>query len=246
MSNWNLWHGCQKISPGCQNCYVYSGDKRYDRSDSFIVRKTGDFDLPLKKDRYGRYKLQPDGEPVYTCMTSDFFVEDADCWRQEAWEMMRLRQDLHFVIFTKRIHRAEKCLPPDWGDGYDNVTLCSTCENQRLADFRLPIFMELPAKHRQIICAPLLEEIHLEKYLQSGKFRLVSAGGESGANARLCRYDWVLSLRGQCEAYNVGFWFHQTGALFEKDGKTYHIPRKLQHQQARKAGIDLHAEMTRI
>ena len=72
--------------------------------------------------------------------------------------MIRLRQDLHFVIFTKRIHRAEKCLPSDWGEGYGNVTLCSTCENQKMADFRLPFLMGLPAKRRQIICAPLLEE----------------------------------------------------------------------------------------
>ena len=225
------------------NCYVYSGDKRHDRKDSFIVRRTADFDLPLKKDRYGRYKLQPEKEPVFTCFTSDFFIEDADCWRQEAWEMMRLRQDLHFVIFTKRIHRAEKCLPSDWGEGYENVTLCSSCENQKMTDFRLPILTELPARHKQIICAPLLEEIHLEKYLETGKFRLVSAGGESGENPRLCRYQWVLSLRDQCAAYGVGFWFQQTGALFEKDGRTYRIPRKMQHSQARKAGINLHEEL---
>ena len=55
---WNLWHGCRKTSPGCQNCYVYRADARYGR-DSSVVAKTKSFDLPIRKDRLGGYKAPP-------------------------------------------------------------------------------------------------------------------------------------------------------------------------------------------
>lgn len=134
MAIWNPWHGCKKISPGCYNCYVYRRDAEFGK-DSSIVKKTAAFDLPLKRNRKKEYKLQPEEEPVYTCMTSDFFIEQADAWRQEAWAMIKERSDLHFVIITKRIHRFARCIPADWGDGYGNVTICCTCENQSRADY---------------------------------------------------------------------------------------------------------------
>ena len=65
----------------------------------------------------------------------------------------------------------------------------------------------------------------------------MTAGGESGENARLCRYDWVLSLARQCGTAGVPFSFKQTGELFEKDGRLYRIPRREQHEQARRAGL---------
>ena len=102
MAQWNPWHGCIKISPGCLNCYVYRGDERYGR-DSGIVAKTRSFDLPLRKNRRGEPKIS--GETVYTCFTSDFFLDEADAWRGEAWAMIKMRPDLNFVIITKRIHR---------------------------------------------------------------------------------------------------------------------------------------------
>ena len=60
----------------------------------------------------------------------------ADVWRREAWEMIRLRRDLHFMFFTKRIDRLSECLPGDWGAGYEHVTIGCTVENQRMADYR--------------------------------------------------------------------------------------------------------------
>ena len=85
----------------------------------------------------------------------------------------------------------------------------------------------------------MLEEIHIEKYLSGGKVERVVCGGESGENARLCCYDWILSIRDQCIRYNVPFYFKQTGAKFKKDGKIYFIKRNLQMTQAHKAGIDI-------
>ena len=231
---WNLWHGCHKISAGCAHCYVYRMDERHGR-DSAQVRKTAAFGLPLAKDRTGAYKVPP-GELVYTCFTSDFLLEEADPWRPEAWATMRQREDLTFLFITKRIHRLLDCLPPDWGDGYENVRVCCTVENQDRADFRLPLFQEAPIRHKSIVCEPLLEAVDLSPYLGSWVEEVI-AGGESGSEARLCRYEWVLDLRRQCVEHRVPFTFKQTGARFEKDGRCYRIPRREQHAQARKAGI---------
>lgn len=237
MAIWNPWHGCRKVSPGCRNCYVYRRDAEFGK-DSSIVTKTSTFDLPLKRDRRKAYKLQPEDGPVYTCMTSDFFIREADEWRPEIWKMIRAREDLHFVIITKRIERLMECIPPDWGRGYENVTVCCTCENQEMADRRLPVFLEMPVRHKETIHEPMLGEIHIEKYLASGQIEHVTCGGESGEGARLLDYSWVLSVREQCIAAGVSFYFKQTGAVFQKDGKIYRIARKDQMTQARKAGID--------
>jgi len=104
-SMWNLWHGCHKWSEGCRHCYVYRTDGKYGK-DSTVVTKTEKFGLPLQKKKNGEYKI-PSGNLVYTCFTSDFLIEDADEWRAEAWEMMRIRQDLHFMFITKPIDRLQ-------------------------------------------------------------------------------------------------------------------------------------------
>lgn len=97
MSTWNPWHGCTKISPGCYHCYVYRRDAEFGK-DASVVSKTASFNLPVKKNRKGEYKLQPDGDFVYTCFTSDFFHPNADEWRPDAWAMMKERSDLDFSL----------------------------------------------------------------------------------------------------------------------------------------------------
>ena len=69
---------------------------------------------------------------------------------------MRLRTDVHFLIITKRIDRFYRVLPSDWGEGYDNITIGCTCEDQQQANYRLPLFLEAPIRHRVIACQPLL------------------------------------------------------------------------------------------
>ena len=232
---WNLWHGCHKLSAGCKYCYVYRGDAKRG-IDSSIITKTKNFDLPIQTKRNGEYKI-PSGTMVYTCFTSDFFLEEADSWRVEAWKMMRVRSDLRFMMITKRIDRLQKVLPDDWGDGYDNVTICCTIETQERADYRLPIYKAAPIKHKILICEPLLEKIDLQAYNIGDWVEQVVVGGESGQNARTCNYDWVLELHQLCVGHKVAFWFKQTGARFVKDGRLYYIRRQLQHSQARKAGL---------
>ena len=156
---WNPWHGCRKYSEGCLHCYVYRTDALYGRDSSRVVQ-TAEFDKPLRKKRDGTFLLAGD-EPVFTCFSSDFFLEEADVWRPAAWRMIRARPELSFFIVTKRILCFSEGLPADWGDGYENVTLCCTVENRRRAAERLPHVLSLPIRHKQIICEPLLERISL-------------------------------------------------------------------------------------
>lgn len=236
-ADWNPWHGCTKISPGCKYCYVYRQDEMFGaEGSSSEVHQNADFGLPVKRKRDKSYKI-PSGKVVFTCFTSDFLLDEADEWRAEAWAMIRERNDLVFYFFTKRIDRFAACMPEDWGEGYDHVIIGCTVENQAMADFRLPIFMSLPIKHRAIIVAPILERVDLTPWLDSG-VEEVSVSGESGVDARICDYDWILDLRRQCLEKDVPFRFHQTGAKLLKDGKLYRIRRPFQIAQAFKANIN--------
>ncbi len=234
---WNPWHGCIKYSEGCRHCYVYRRDEQYEKNSAEIV-KNKTFYAPIEQYKNGGYKLSPEGKVIFTCFTSDFFLEQADSWREECWKMIKRRSDVTFFIITKRILRFEQCIPSDWGSGYGNVHIGCTCENQREADRRLPVFLSAPIKKKSIICEPLLGKIDISKYLTS-EIADVTVGGESGKDARICDYDWVLDIRSQCERAGVPFSFHQTGACFVKDGRLYMIPRKIQHAQAKKANIDI-------
>ena len=112
---WNPWHGCAKKSEGCANCYMYFLDRMRNSNPERVFKVKDNFDYPLKKDRNGEYKVRS-GETLRVCMTSDFFLPEADEWRREAWAIMEERPDVKFFLLTKRPQRVMECLPPDWGD----------------------------------------------------------------------------------------------------------------------------------
>lgn len=230
---WNPWHGCHKCSPGCKNCYVYHQDAYRDKDSSVVKRNKTIFDAPLKKDRRGEYKIPP-GAVLGSCFTSDFFIEEADEWRGAAWDMIRQRSDVTFLIPTKRIARFEKCVPEDWGDGWDNVAIAVSCENRAMADERLPFLLDAKIRHKLVFVSPILEYVDLSRYLESGGIEQVSVGGESYENARTCDFDWVKRIYLDCKKYGVEFDFHQTGSNFVKDGKRYRIKHRDEHSQAKK------------
>lgn len=242
MISWNPWHGCHKISEGCRHCYVYREDMAFGTvTPSNEVRRTASFSLPIKRDRKGNLKY-PSGTMFALCFTSDLLLEEADEWRKEIWEIIRERSDCRFFFFTKRIKRLSECLPDDWGDGYENVAIGCTVENQSRADERMPIFLSFPIRHRLVIVAPMLGSINLRPYLDSPLIEEVSVGGESGKYARTLDFDWVLDIRSQCVEAGVPFCFHQTGSYLLKNGRIYRIPRSFQHSQARKAGLNTNEE----
>lgn len=234
---WNPWHGCKKISEGCDNCYMYFLDSLRGKNGGDIYRTKAGFRYPLSKDRNGRYKVKS-GEMIRVCMTSDFFLEEADPWRDEAWDIISQRPDVKFFLLTKRPQRVAQCLPRDWGDGWDNVFFNVTAENQRRADQRIPILLDLPFKHKGVMCAPFIGPVSMEKYLESGQIEQVLCDGENYNGTRPCHYEWVKHLREECVRHDVTFVFCGTGRRFVKDGKTYVIEGNgLQSQQAYRSGL---------
>lgn len=234
---WNPWHGCVKCSEGCEHCYMYFLDALRDKDGSEIYKTKTGFNYPLQKNRQGQYKIKS-GEHIRVCMTSDFFLEEADQWRNEVWNIMRQRPDVIFFLLTKRPQRIKDHLPHDWGDGWENIILNATCENQRRADERVPILLDIPAKHKGIMCAPFIGPISLEPYLSTGQIEQVNCGGENYDGCRPCYHDWVVTLSNECRKHDVTFCFLETGTKFIKDGIQYFMPKKsVQREQAFLSGL---------
>ncbi len=233
---WNPWHGCKRVSEGCAHCYMYYLDSLRDKDGSIIYKTKTNFDYPLKKNKDGSYKVKS-SQMIRVCLTSDFFLKEADIWRDEVWHIIKQRSDVIFSLLTKRPERVIDCLPIDWERGYENIILNVTCENQRRADERIPILLDLPFKHKGIMCAPFIGPVDIEKYLSTNQIEQVLCDGENYEGARPCDYAWVKSLSDQCKKADVTFVFCGTGNLFIKDGKTYHIKNGLQAIQAYKSNL---------
>lgn len=232
--NWEPWTGCYQISEGCNNCYFYGPNaKRYGQN---TITKTDQFDWPIRTKPNGEYNIKG-GKILATCFATDFFLPEADEWRKEAWAMIRQRQDIDFLILTKRIDRFPVSLPDDWGDGYDNVNIGCTVENQELANYRLPLFLSYPIKRRFIACSPMLERIDLAPYLPGVDH--VTVSGENGRDARVCNYEWVLNVREQCLKAGITFWFKSSGTFFERDGVVEKINPFKQGALTKELGIDI-------
>lgn len=209
---WNPWHGCKKVSPGCKNCFVYKMDRRYGRDTTIITKGKTTYEL---KD-----KDCPPGSLVKLCFSSDFFIEEADEWREGCWDFIRRRRDCIFVTTTKRPERIKDCVPPDWGDGWEHVHISISIENQEMADKRLAAFLAAPVKHREVFCSPLIAPITLGKYLDTGLIKCVNVGGEMSPKneVRPIMWEWVRDLFLEAKERNIEFYFHQCGSMFMRDG----------------------------
>lgn len=226
-------------------------DKRYGRDTSHITLNASNIDLPVKKDKGGNWKL-PSGSFVRVCMTSDFFLEEADQWRNEAWSYIRRRPDVTFSLLTKRADRIIDHLPADWGNGWANVQFAVSAENQRRVDERIPYLLQVPSKHKWVSIKPFIGEVDLSKYLATGEIETVLAGGENYLGSRPLHYEWVKNLHEQCKAHGVRLIFGQTGNVFIKDGKEYKIRNRTDQMiQALKSGlhypaVDIDAEIAKV
>ena len=236
--NWEPWTGCYKVSDGCTNCYFYGPTaKRYGQNTiQNTIQKTDKFDWPIRKNEKGEYRIKGD-KILATCFATDFFLPEADEWRKEVWAMIKERTDIDFLILTKRIDRFFSSLPSDWGTGYDNVNIGCSVENQKQADYRLPLFLSYPIKRRFIACAPLLEKIDISPYLYG--IDHVTVSGETGREARQCNYDWVLKIREHCVDADKTFWFKNTGTFFMHNGTVEKINPFKETSIARDLGINI-------
>lgn len=185
---WNPWRGCTKVSPGCAHCYMYRDQIRYGRNPAEVVRSAdATFFRPLRDRKWQA------GDRVFTCSWSDFFHEDADPWREEAWEIIRQTPHLTYQILTKRPERIKDHLPRDWGeDGYDNVWLGVSAEYHRQAAERIPRLVAVPAAAYFVSAEPLLGRLDLHRVPDADLIDWWIVGGESGGReARPLDLAWV-------------------------------------------------------
>lgn len=186
----------------------------------------------VRKDKNGNYLIRG-GQLIFVCQKSDFFLEEADMWRNEVWQMIKERQDLHFTIMTRRIKRARYALPNDWENGYPNVTIALSVEDQESLLERVPYLLELKAKEKTLMIAPLLGEIDLYQVFKDNKeINYINCGGENYKNARAIDFNHVLKLSKDSLALGIPFYFFDTGAYLIKDGKKYFIPKEKRYSQA--------------
>ncbi|MEM1151826.1 MAG: DUF5131 family protein, partial [Pseudomonadota bacterium] len=142
-------------------------------------------------------------------------------WRRELWQLIRETPNLDWLLLTKRPQNIDRYLPDDWGDGYPNVWLGTTVENQEELRRRVPHLVAVQARIRFLSCEPLLGPLDLNNIenpaptgrqwydLMSGEIHWVITGGESGPNFRHADPDWFRSIRDQCAAAGVPFLFKQ-------------------------------------
>ena len=232
----NFWMGCTPVSEACAHCYAYREMRRYGRDPETVTRTSAT--CWRQPRRQGKRRWQA-GDRVFVCSWSDFLHPAADAWRGEAWAVMYGRPDLIWLILTKRPERFAECLPEDWGpDGWPNVGLGVTVENQARANERIGRLLRTPAAVHFISYEPALGPVELEEWVPRYDFRptypyyrewlriqgiesdgepvkerdgvdWVIGGCESGPRRRASDIEWFRSLRGQCADAGVPFFLKQ-------------------------------------
>ncbi len=185
----NPWVGCQRVSPGCENCYAEAYDKRVggvpkrQRTDPSVaelrwgpkaprVRTSESYwKQPLKWNR----EAEAAGERrrVFCASLADVF-EDRDeliPWRRELFELIDATPGLDWLLLTKRPENIMGMLPWGWVNAMlhglvpPNVWFGTTVEDQRRANERIPQLLSVPAAVRFLSCEPLLEPVDLSFWL---------------------------------------------------------------------------------
>lgn len=227
----NFWWGCTKVSPACERCYaeviskIFSkGRATWGRSGARWLQWEGATQKLWKIVRAAKREgVRP---RVFVNSMSDTFEENAllDVTRCMALTAMEEVKSVDFLLLTKRPENIRAMVPPGWLREWPaHIWIGTTVENQTAADERIPHLLAVPASVRFLSCEPLLGAVHFsdvtrrsDAVAQLGKKALtgvhwVIVGGESGGGARPMHPDWARSLRDQCAAAGVPFFFKQWG-----------------------------------
>ncbi len=209
-ATWNFLTGCSHISPGCDHCYAEALSKRLKATGAHRYRNGFDLTfhpevlrLPLSWRRPRR---------IFVNSMSDLFHEDVPIdWIRQGFEVMAATPQHTYQILTKRADRVRRLAPQlDWPP---NVWMGVSVENQVFA-FRAKRLAEVPAAVRFLSVEPLLGPVTLDL---TG-IHWVIVGGESGPHARPMDLAWARSVRDQCIARGVAFFFKQWGGRTPKAG----------------------------
>jgi protein gp37 len=168
---------------------------------------------------------------VFTCSWSDFWIEEADAWREEALQIIAQTPHLTYQILTKRPERIGKTpigingLPP-------NLWIGVSVENQKEAHKRIWQLCQIPAAVRFISAEPLLGMVDLgfDAWLTDemgdpiyekvgSRIDWVITGGESGAAAKIRRAEpeWFRFIKNQCIEFGIPFFHKQNGGSIKID-----------------------------
>jgi protein gp37 len=222
----NPWWGCTRVSPGCDNCYAESWARRFGAKWG-----TGETRRPASERTWSEplkwnAKAAKDGvrRRVFCASMADVFDnEGLPAERERLWNLIELTPSLDWLLLTKRVGNVIDMIPKRWADARDglprNIWLGATVVNQEEADRDIPKLLRVPAAVRFLSCEPLLSDLDLLPWLGTFKTSFgvepgvdwVIVGGESGPKARPMHSDWARSLRDQCNAARVPFFFKQHG-----------------------------------
>lgn len=224
---WNPTTGCDRVSPGCDNCYALTmaarlkgmGQAKYQRDGDPRTSGPG-FGLtvhPSALDAPLRWKKP---RRVFVDSMSDLFhPEVPPHFVESVWQTMSRCPQHTFQILTKRPQRASHMLFTNWdfdgrffGAYLPNVWLGTSIENDTYT-FRADHLRATPAAVRFLSLEPLVGPL---PSLDLTGIDWVIVGGESGANARPVEADWVRDLRDRSVAAGVAFFFKQWGGRTPK------------------------------
>ncbi len=216
----NFWYGCKKVSPGCRSCYAEREMKRFGKDFNTVTRAKG-FISPL---------MWKEPSMVFVNSWSDFFIEEADDWRDDAWDIIQRTPHLTYQILTKRPENILSRLPDDWGEGWDNVWLGVSIEDNEHKYRGWDLLITIPAKLRFISFEPLLEPIQdLDLMLATREIHWVIVGGQSGPDHRTMGMKWVRCIKEDCDRAEVAFFMKQDSG--PKPGMRGRIPDDLWIQE---------------
>jgi protein gp37 len=209
----NPWWGCERVSPGCQHCYAEAFAKRTGHA---VWGKTAERrmfgDKHWAQPLHWNAAAEAAGVPakVFCASMADVFEDrnDVDEARWDLFELVGRTPHLIWQLLTKRPQNVAAIAPVEWFDAWpSNVWLGTTVEDQQRADERIPVLREIPAAVRFLSCEPLLTDVNLPL----GAIDWVICGGESGPGHRPLNLDHARSLRDQCAAFVIPFFFKQVG-----------------------------------
>lgn len=198
---WNPWVGCNKVSAGCQNCYMFRDQKRFG-NDPEEIRRTKDrtFRSPFRWKEPAR---------IFVCSWSDFFHEDIPVgWIHDALDVIFGNQHHTFLLLTKRPENIKNVISDEEWWQYPNIWLGVTAENQEMLNKRLPLLLSVPAEVKFLSCEPLLDFVFF-KDSQLSELDWIIVGGESGHGGRYMNPTWARSIRNHCDYLKVPFFMKQ-------------------------------------
>jgi protein gp37 len=156
-------------------------------------------------------------------------VSAVDAARERLFSLIEATPNLDWLLLTKRPQFIMGMVPDRWVGAFPaNVWIGTSVEDQAAADERIPHLIEVPARTRFLSCEPLLGPVDLRDFIgwhpsdipDDSLIHWIIAGGESGGSARPMHPAWARSLRDQCQAAGVAFFFKQWGEYTPADNDT--------------------------